>query len=224
MQAAEARPGTPLSMTPISIWFTPARATESSWYRDLRSPGGGDNLYLASILALRASDGELVWYYQVTPGDNWDYDATQPLMLADLKIGGTMRKVIMQASKNGFFYVLDRQTGQFISAKPFVNGVTWASGVDPKTGRPIESPTAYDGLQAVLVSPDRRVVLITGIPWRLIPPRAWYMCRHDRARLRCTHRTKIGHSNTTIWNRGEDAAYDGPLLAKFRASPHDRAI
>ena len=73
----------------------------STWYRDLRSPGGGDNLYLASILALRASDGQLVWHYQVTPQENWDYDATQPLMLADLNIGGAPRKVIMQASKNG---------------------------------------------------------------------------------------------------------------------------
>lgn len=75
-------------------------------------------------------------------------------MLADLPIGGTTRKVLIQASKNGFFYVLDRQTGQFISAKAFVNKITWATGVDPETGRPLESPTAYDGLNAVLVSPD----------------------------------------------------------------------
>ena len=142
----------------------------TAWYRDLRSPGGGDNLYLASILALRASTGELVWHYQVTPQENWDYDATQPLMLADLKIGGAERKVIMQASKNGFFYVLDRQTGQFLSAKPFVDQVTWASGIDPKSGRPIESPAAYDGLNAVLISPPR-VARITGIPWRSILPR-----------------------------------------------------
>ena len=82
--------------------------------------GGGDNLFLASILAVRGQTGEYVWHYQVTPGDNWDYDATQPLMLADLTIRGTPRKVVMQASKNGFFYVLDRATGQFISATPFV--------------------------------------------------------------------------------------------------------
>src|SRR6201982_2616814 len=86
----------------------------TAWYRDLRSPGGGDNLYLASILALRASEGDLMWHFQVTPGESWDYDATQPLMLADLKIDGATRKVVMQASKNGFFYLLDRQTGQFI--------------------------------------------------------------------------------------------------------------
>ena len=125
----------------------------STWYRDLRSPGGGDNLYLASILAFRAGDGQLVWHYQVTPQENWDYDATQPLMLADLNIAGTPRKVIMQASKNGFFYVIDRETGAFISAKPFVDGVTWATGIDPRSGRPIESAAAYDGLNPVLVSP-----------------------------------------------------------------------
>ena len=91
----------------------------------------------------------------VTPGENWDYDATQPLMLADLPaMSGGTRKVILQASKNGFFYVLDRQTGQFISAKAFVKGVTWASGIDPKTGRPIETATGYNGLEAVMVSPD----------------------------------------------------------------------
>src|SRR5438874_2669172 len=126
----------------------------TAWYRDLRSPGGGDNLYLASIIALRASNGELVWHYQVTPGDNWDFDATQPLMLANLKIDGATRKVIMQASKNGFFYLLDRQSGRFISAKPFVKGITWASEINPKTGRPVESATAYEALKPVLVSPD----------------------------------------------------------------------
>jgi len=105
----------------------------ATWYRALRSGGQGDNLYVASILALHAGTGELAWYFQVTPGDNWDYDATQPLVLADLNIDGRSRKVIMQASKNGFFYVLDRESGQFLSATPFVDKITWASGVDGKT-------------------------------------------------------------------------------------------
>ena len=81
----------------------------------------------------------MAWHFQTTPGDNWDYDATQPLVQAELTIGGLARKVIMQANKNGFFYVLDRQTGEFISGAPFVSGITWASGLDSKTGRPIES-------------------------------------------------------------------------------------
>lgn len=111
----------------------------SPWNRQIRSPGGGDNLYLSSILALRPETGELVWHYQTTPGDSWDYTATQHMILADLPIEGKTRKVLMQAPKNGFFYVIDRQTGELISAEPFVQ-VTWAKGVDKKTGRPIENP------------------------------------------------------------------------------------
>ena len=109
----------------------------SSWNRHLRSPGGGDNLYLSSILAINPDNGELVWHYQTTPGDTWDFTAVQPMMLADLQIGGRQRKVIMQAPKNGFFYVLDRQTGELLSADKYVD-VTWASHVDMTTGRPVE--------------------------------------------------------------------------------------
>ena len=109
------------------------------WNREIRSPGGGDNLYLSSIVALNADDGSYVWHYQTTPGDSWDYTATQHMILADLQIAGEPRKVIMQAPKNGFFYVLDRATGEFISAEAY-GLVTWATHVDPKTGRPVEAP------------------------------------------------------------------------------------
>jgi quinohemoprotein ethanol dehydrogenase len=111
------------------------------WDRALRSPGGGDNLYLSSILALNVATGELVWHYQTTPGDNWDYTAVQQLTLAELRVGGRDRKVIMQAPKNGFFYVLDRLTGELLSADPIAR-ITWSSGVDLRTGRPIETPQA----------------------------------------------------------------------------------
>ena len=124
----------------------------SPWSRDLRSPGGGDNLFLCSIVALRPDTGEYVWHFQTTPADNWDYASTQPLILADLTIDGRQRKVIMQAPKNGFFYVIDRATGEFISARPFTT-ITWASGVDPKTGRPIETPEASYGTESVRISP-----------------------------------------------------------------------
>jgi quinohemoprotein ethanol dehydrogenase len=113
----------------------------SPWNQQIRSPQGGDNLYLSCILALRPDTGELVWHYQTTPGDTWDYTATQHMILADLNIGGRGRKVLMQAPKNGFFYVLDRATGELISAEPYVE-ITWAKGVDKKTGRPIENPSA----------------------------------------------------------------------------------
>ena len=124
------------------------------WNRDLRSPGGGDNLYLASIVALNPDDGSMVWHYQTTPGETWDYTATQHMILADVEIGGELRKVIMQAPKNGFFYVLDRTDGAFISAEPYVP-VNWASHVDPATGRPVEVPGARyaDSVHVIAPSP-----------------------------------------------------------------------
>ncbi len=113
----------------------------SVWNREVRSPGGGDNLYLSSIVAINPDNGEYVWHYQTTPGDSWDYTATQHLILADLNVDGAKRKVIMQAPKNGFFYLIDRTNGKFISAKNYVP-VTWATGIDPDTGRPIETSNA----------------------------------------------------------------------------------
>ena len=107
------------------------------WSRDLRSPGGGDNLFLCSIVAVRPDDGKYVWHYQAVPGENWDYNAVQQMTLVDLTIDGKPRKVLMQAGKNGFFYVLDRTNGKLISANNFVP-VSWASHIDPKTGRPVE--------------------------------------------------------------------------------------
>ena len=108
----------------------------SPWPQYVRSPAGGDNLYLASILALRPDTGRLVWYYQTVPGDAWDYTATQHIVLADLEIAGKQRKVLLQAPKNGFFYVIDRATGELISAENYVF-VNWASRIDLETGRPV---------------------------------------------------------------------------------------
>jgi quinohemoprotein ethanol dehydrogenase len=111
------------------------------WNHKVRSDGKGDNLFLASILALDADTGAYRWHYQENPGESWDFDACQPMILATLKIEGHDRKVLMQASKNGFFYVIDRGSGQLVSAKNFVS-MNWASGVDMATGRPIENPAA----------------------------------------------------------------------------------
>ena len=108
------------------------------WNRQIRSPDGGDNLYLSSIVALRPDDGTYVWHYQTTPGETWDYTATQHMILADLEIGGEQRKVIMQAPKNGFFYVLDRETGELLSAEAYAT-ITWATHIDMETGRPVET-------------------------------------------------------------------------------------
>ena len=127
----------------------------SPWNQALRSPGGGDNLFLSSIIALRPDDGSYVWHYQTTPGESWDYTATQHIVVADLTLDGAQRRVVMQAPKNGFFYVLDAATGALISAEKFA-AVNWASGVDLATGRPIENPAAryYVTGQPVAVQPS----------------------------------------------------------------------
>ncbi len=122
------------------------------WVGKYRSPQGGANLYVCSIIALKGKTGEYVWHFQTTPSDEWDYDATQGMTLADIKIDGKVRKVLMQAPKNGFFYVLDRKTGEFISGKPYVK-VTWATGLDPKTGKPIEAPNMRYDSEDRTVSP-----------------------------------------------------------------------
>jgi quinohemoprotein ethanol dehydrogenase len=123
------------------------------WNRDIRSPEGGDNLYLASVVALNPDSGEYVWHYQHTPGETWDYTSTQHIILADLQIEGEERKVLMQAPKNGFFFVIDRETGEFLSAEPFTF-VNWASGYD-ENGRPIEVVGARPGpAQAFEVTPS----------------------------------------------------------------------
>jgi len=188
----------------------------TAWYRGLRH--GGDSLYTASILAVHASNGELAWYFQTTPGDNWDYDATQPLLQADLNLGGRARKVIMQANKNGFFYVLDRETGEFLSGTPFVNGVTWATGLDAKTGRPVESATGYADLKPVIASPG--------------PDGAhnWNPMAFSPATGLVYLPVKVGtqflHAPNPKWkydadrdNVGLDGFYDGPLNAKLGSLP-----
>jgi quinohemoprotein ethanol dehydrogenase len=187
----------------------------STWYRALR--GEGDSLYTACILAVKASTGELAWYFQTTPGDSFDYDATQSLVQADLTIGGRLRKVLLQANKNGFFYVLDRQTGEFLSAAPFVSGISWASGLDSKTGRPIEFPGVGDG-NPKLISPEG-----TGAhnwnPMAFHPTTGLvYFAARDN--------THMVHVPDRQWkydpnrdNVGIDGNYEGPLFAKMASMP-----
>ncbi len=111
----------------------------SPWSREVRSPGGGDNLFLASIIAVDADSGRMNWYYQQVPAENWDYTATADMALADMEVDGRVRKVLLQAPKNGFFYVIDRSDGKLLRAHPFA-AVTWATHVDLETGRPVENP------------------------------------------------------------------------------------
>jgi quinohemoprotein ethanol dehydrogenase len=123
------------------------------WNWHIRSPKGGDNLFLSSIVALKPDTGEYVWHYQETPAEMWDFTASQQIILADIAIDGQSRKVLFHAPKNGFFYVIDRATGALISAKPYTY-INWATGVDMKTGRPTETPIArYPGKDPAPVVP-----------------------------------------------------------------------
>lgn len=124
------------------------------WNQKIRSPGGGDNLFLCSIVALDADTGRYVWHYQINPGETWDFNAAMDIELADLVIEGRERPVILHAPKNGFFYVIDRENGKLLSAEKFAK-VNWAERIDLETGRPVENPAARfpDG-KSVLMFPS----------------------------------------------------------------------
>jgi quinohemoprotein ethanol dehydrogenase len=124
------------------------------WNPNLRSAGKGDNLFIASIVAVNADTGRYKWHYQESPGEGWDHDAISDVVLTDLTIDGQTRKVLVHPPKNGFMYVIDRQTGKVLSADPFVNGITWASRIDLATGKPEISPSAQYTDKAVLVGPS----------------------------------------------------------------------
>ncbi|MFP5304319.1 MAG: PQQ-dependent dehydrogenase, methanol/ethanol family, partial [Gammaproteobacteria bacterium] len=191
----------------------------------IRNPGGGDQLFLSSILAIKPDTGRLVWHYQTTPGDSWDFTATQNMVLADLEIGGRLRKVLMQAPKNGFFYVLDRATGALLSAEPYVR-VNWAERVDVKTGRPVftgeadytqgvrlvfPSPYGGHGWQPMAFSPDTGLVYIPArdIGWIWGAQSAtWFYEGYDLAKL-----TEIGAEALRAQTRGLLIAWD-PVAQK----------
>jgi len=122
------------------------------WSRELRSPGGGDNLFLSSVIAINPDNGEYVWHYQTTPGESWNYSAVESMVLTVLNVNDTVTKVLIQAPKNGFFYVLDRATGELLSAEKYIP-LNWASHVDMTTGRPVEYPFAHYQNQGRLIVP-----------------------------------------------------------------------
>ncbi|MEE2776212.1 MAG: PQQ-dependent dehydrogenase, methanol/ethanol family [Acidobacteriota bacterium] len=115
------------------------------WPREIRSPGGGDDLFLTAVVAVDAATGEMKWYYQTVPGDNWDYSAAMDIALGEMDLDGVPTKVLLQAPKNGFFYVIDRTNGKLLRAHPYTERIDWATHVDMETGRPIENPeTAFE--------------------------------------------------------------------------------
>ena len=192
----------------------------SPWAASKRSPAGGDNLYLASIVALNPDTGKYVWHYQETPGDNWDFTSTQPMILADIALDGKPRKVILHAPKNGFFFVIDRTNGQFISAKNFVD-VNWATGYD-KNGRPIETemarvadrpreiiPSAYGARNwhPMSFNPQTGLVYmpVQGIPLTLVDNKDWKF-----------NANKPGEAHSALgWNLAMHATVEPPKSAPF---------
>ena len=123
------------------------------WNQKLRSPDGGDNLFLCSVVALDPDTGEYLWHYQTTPGETWDYNSNMDIVLADLEIDGREVKALLHAPKNGFFYVIDRETGKLLSAEPYAE-VSWATEIDLETGRPVEVPGARYGDRPARITPS----------------------------------------------------------------------
>ena len=123
------------------------------WPREIRSPGGGDDLFLSTIVSVDVETGRMNWYYQTTPGDNWDYSSAMDMALGEIEFGGEIRKVVQQAPKNGFFYVLDRETGELLRALPYTDGIDWATHVDMETGRPVENPDVVYEIEPQWIMP-----------------------------------------------------------------------
>ena len=193
------------------------------WSRKTRSPGSdGDNLFLSSIVAVNADTGAYVWHYQTTPGDNWDFTATQQMILADLEINGVKRKVIMQAPKNGFFYVIDRATGELLAA-PNIVPTTWASHVDMQTGRPVENTGSRYGAKGILLTPgpngahDWQPMSFdpgTGLVYLPVHEMSWIYARDPNFKFRPNRRWNAG-SNPDVFPipTASEAPVRGSLLA-----------
>lgn len=191
----------------------------SPWNHKIRSEGKGDNLFLASVVALDADTGAYKWHYQVNPGESWDYNASMDMELADLTIDGTLRHVLMTAPKNGFFYVIDRTNGKLISAEPFVK-VTWAKGIDRKTGRPIEVPGARYPDGTTFTMWPSPVGAHTWLPMAFSPQRGLvYIPAIEMA----TSYNDVGITREN-WVRTPGNAVDGAAIPNFvvkDAGPHN---
>jgi len=218
-----ASPWDPIVYDPDLDLIYVGTANPSPWYPELRGTVVGDNLYASSIVALNARTGEIAWHYQTTPGDAWDYDATQPIVLADLTIGGKQRRVLMQPNKNAFFYILDRATGELISATPFAS-MTWATGID-STGRPMIVPSAIaSSTKGTIVTPANfgahnwnpvSFSPTTGLAYLAVVDEGQDLHTVDP-------KFELKPSDLTL---GRDPRYRGPLLAQVAAAnPKGRLI
>ena len=187
------------------VYIGTGNGSPHMWH--FRSDGQGDNLFLCSIIAVDADSGAYRWHYQMVPEEEWDYTCTQPMMLADLPIGGRTRQVIMQAPKNGFFYVLDRATGQLLSAETYVDGNTWAQAIDLATGRPVLQPGAHNTTVPHLMQPSWLAAHSwhpmayspdTGLVYLAAQEQAAIYARAEEGAFRFTHhRSNSGQSFTS---------------------------
>ena len=183
----------------------------SPWNRNFRDPAGGDNLFLSSIVAVDAATGKYRWHFQTTPGDNWDYTATQSIILDDLPLGenGASVRVAMQAPKNGFFYVINAATGKFISGEAF-GPVDWATGLD-ENGRPIEAEGARYGTKSIVLNPGP----LGAHNWHPMAYNPDLKLAYIPAQeIPASYQEDVNFaSNTTAWNTGSDFSADVPPIA-----------
>ena len=145
------------------------------WNRKIRSKDEGDNLFLCSVVAVDADTGAYVWHYQTNPGETWDYNSAMDVELATLRIDGRLRDVLLHAPKNGFFYVIDRESGKLISAEPFAK-VTWAERIDLSTGRPVEARGARFAMAAPSMCGQVPLARTIGFPWPSIQRQGSCIC------------------------------------------------
>ncbi|WP_238147071.1 PQQ-dependent dehydrogenase, methanol/ethanol family [Rhizorhabdus dicambivorans] len=206
------------------LYFGVGNGGPYDWH--IRSQGKGDNLFLSSIVAVKAATGEYLWHYQTTPEDSWDFTATQQITLLDADFKGRPRKLLLQAPKNGFFYILDRITGELLSAEPYAK-VNWANGVDMKTGRPNIVPGAHYQEKPFLQSPSG-LGAHSWHPMAYSPQtRLMYIPTQVMSQLyaRSTDFTyRPGHMNVAIDTRTLAVPDDPALLAQMKASIYGELI
>ena len=199
------------------------------WPREIRSPGGGDDLFLASIVSVDVETGRMNWFYQTVPGDNWDYSSAMDITLGEIELNGEIRKVLLQAPKNGFFYILDREDGELLRAHAYTDGITWATHVDMETGRPVENPD-------VVYETDPQWILPANSGAHNWEPQSWdndqglmYFYYHDIANFYSLDETFVKTGVYEIRERGlslgwGEGAYRRELEAKANPRPESKAF
>jgi quinohemoprotein ethanol dehydrogenase len=199
------------------------------WPRNIRSPGGTDDLFLSTIVAVDVNTGRMKWYYQTVPGDNWDFSSAMDMSLDEMEVDGKRRKVLLQAPKNGFFYVIDRESGELLRAHPYTDGITWATHVDMATGRPVENPK-------VKYEEDPQWILPANAGAHNWEPQSWdaaqglmYFYYHDFANFYSLDETFVKTGKYTIRERGlslgwGEGEYRSQLEAKAAPRPESKGF